>query len=87
MGFEDMPSLEFGLVVGFMGMTINLWDSLVQKIVSPIEIIANCWRKFVYYGDSWFVMQLDTVINLLVSYLVRLLVGLSVNCYSVSQGW
>jgi len=42
MGFEDMPSLEFGLVVGFMGMTINLWDSLVQKIVSPIEIIANC---------------------------------------------
>lgn len=42
MGFEDMPSSEFGLVVGSVTMTINLWDSLVQKIVSPIKIIANC---------------------------------------------
>jgi len=42
MGFEDMPSSEFGLVVGFVSMTINLWDSLVQKIGLPIKIIANC---------------------------------------------
>jgi len=31
-------------------------------------------------------MQFDTVINLLVSYLVRLLVGLSVKCQSVRVG-
>jgi hypothetical protein len=42
MGFEDMPSSEFGLMVGFVSMTINLWDSLVQKIVSPIKINSNC---------------------------------------------
>jgi hypothetical protein len=40
MGFEDMPSSEFGLLVVFVSTTINLWDSLVQKIVSPIKIIA-----------------------------------------------
>jgi len=40
MGFEDIPSSEFCLVVVFVSTTINLWDSLVQKIVSPIKIIA-----------------------------------------------
>jgi hypothetical protein len=50
-------------------------------------MIAICWKKFVYYEDNWFMMQLDTVIKVLVSYLVRLLFGLSFTCYSVSQGW